>query len=85
MNSVFNVSRTTWAKGPRVFNVSCRKVGGITFLKIGRFNVSFSISREYKPIGEKAPAICSGPFWDELAAMAADLREVDCGEAQHDR
>lgn len=68
-----------------VFNVSCRKVGGITFLKIGRFNVSFSISRAYRPIGAKVDPMCSGPFWDELAAMAAEARAVNCGEAQHDR
>ncbi len=33
------------------FNVSARKVGGIRFLKLGRFNLSFSVS---KP--DKAPA-----------------------------
>jgi hypothetical protein len=31
--------------GGSVFNYSRRKVGGITFIKLGRFNVSFSLSR----------------------------------------
>lgn len=81
----------------KVFNVSCRKVGGITFLKVGRFNVSFSVSKSYKPIGEKYspiefdefevrdPVMCSGPFWDELEAMAAELRKDNCGEAARER
>lgn len=30
---------------PTIFNYSRRKVGGIWFVKLGRFNVSFSISR----------------------------------------
>jgi len=74
-----------------IFNFSQRKVGGIRFVKLGRFNVSFSLSRAYRPIGEPvvAPSIdsvmCSGPFWDELAAMAAECRTVDCGEARLDR
>jgi hypothetical protein len=32
-----------------LFNVSARKVGGLHFLKIGRFNFSFSVSRSYRP------------------------------------
>jgi len=71
----------------KVFNVSCRKVGGIRFLKVGRFNVSWSVSRAYRPIGEKSAraAMCSGPFWDELEAMASELRALDCGEAGRER
>jgi hypothetical protein len=33
------------AYGGAVFNFSRRKVGGIWFVKLGRFNVSFSVSR----------------------------------------
>jgi hypothetical protein len=100
----------------KVFNVSCRKVGGITFIKVGRFNVSFSVSRAFTPIrsrpigakpltceycddrdtsyygpcvhcglGVQPSAMCSGPFWDELEAMASELRALDCGEASRDR
>ena len=79
----------------KVFNVSCRKVGGITFLKVGRFNVSFSVSRAYRPIGAKpepVPDMCSGPCWDELEALAAEWRArpcnadyFDCGEAHRER
>jgi glutamate mutase epsilon subunit len=29
----------------RVFNVSTKKVGGIRFFKLGRINLSFSVSR----------------------------------------
>lgn len=28
-----------------IFNVSCRKVGGIRFVKLGRINISLSVSR----------------------------------------
>jgi hypothetical protein len=76
----------------KVFNVSCRKVGGITFIKIGRFNVSWSVSRAYRPIGAKPEPVCSGPHWDKLEAMAAEWRAsrvdadyFDCGEAGHER
>lgn len=31
-------------------NVSARRVGGIRFLKVGRFCVSFCVTREYRPI-----------------------------------
>jgi hypothetical protein len=33
-----------------MFNISYRKVGGLRFLKLGRLNFSFSISREYRAI-----------------------------------
>jgi len=71
-----------------IFNFSQRKVGGIRFVKLGRFNASFSVARAYRPIGAKPELVstmCSGPFWDELAAMAAECRTVDCGEARLDR
>lgn len=60
-----------------IFNFSTRKVGGIRFVKLGRFNASFSVSKSYKPIGEKLAPMCSGPFWDQLEAMAAELRALD--------
>ena len=31
-----------------MFNISTRKVGGLRFLKIGRFCFSFCVTREYK-------------------------------------
>lgn len=34
-----------------IFNISTRKVGGLRFVKIGRFCFSFCISRCYRPIG----------------------------------
>ena len=33
-----------------MFNLSTRKVGGIRFLKIGRFTLAFSVSRAYRPL-----------------------------------
>jgi hypothetical protein len=32
------------------FNISRRKVGGIWFLKIGRFTLAFCVSRAYRPL-----------------------------------
>ncbi len=34
----------------RIFNVSFRKVGGIRFLKVGRFFFSFGMSRTYRAL-----------------------------------
>jgi hypothetical protein len=34
----------------KIFNISTRKVGGIRFLKIGRFCFSFCVTREYRPL-----------------------------------
>lgn len=31
-----------------IFNFCTRRIGGIRFIKLGRFNLSFSISREYR-------------------------------------
>lgn len=31
-----------------MFNVSYRKVGGLRFLKVGRFCFSFCVSRQYR-------------------------------------
>ena len=33
-----------------IFNISMRKVGGIRFLKIGRFCFSFCVTRSYRPL-----------------------------------
>jgi len=33
-----------------VFNISARRVGGIRFLKVGRFCFSFCLTREYRPL-----------------------------------
>lgn len=33
----------------RIFNISYRRVGGIRFLKLGRVNFSWSLSRHYRP------------------------------------
>jgi hypothetical protein len=35
--------------GSNAFNFTRRKVGGIWFVKLGRFNVSFSVSRGPSP------------------------------------
>jgi hypothetical protein len=37
-------------KAETMFNLSSRKVGGIRFLKIGRFCFSFCLTREYKAL-----------------------------------
>ena len=36
-----------------MFNISYRKIGGITFLKIGRLFFSFGISRYYRSLNSK--------------------------------
>ena len=33
-----------------LFNVSTRKVGGLRFVKLGRFTFMFCVSREYKAL-----------------------------------
>jgi hypothetical protein len=33
-----------------LFNISTRRVGGIRFLKIGRFTFSFCVARSYRPL-----------------------------------
>lgn len=40
----------------RVFNIDYRRVGGMTFLKIGRLTLSWSISSEFKPLGADTAA-----------------------------
>ena len=32
------------------FNVSMRRVGGLTFIKVGRFTFMVCLSREYRPL-----------------------------------
>lgn len=57
-----------------VFNFDTKKVGGIRFVKLGRFTLSFSVSRAYSPIGRKRAAkldkMLAGPFYAELELMA---------------
>jgi hypothetical protein len=38
------------AKWSHLFNISTRRVGGIRFLKIGRFTFSFCVARSYKSL-----------------------------------
>jgi hypothetical protein len=33
-----------------VFNFSYRKVGGLRFIKLGRFTIMVCLSREYRPL-----------------------------------
>jgi hypothetical protein len=37
-----------------IFNFSTRKVGGLRFVKLGRLTLSFSVSREYKPMADNS-------------------------------
>ena len=32
------------------FNISYRKVGGLTFIKVGRFTFMVCLSKEYRPL-----------------------------------
>lgn len=34
----------------RIWNVGTRRVGGLRFIKIGRFTMSYSIGQTYKPL-----------------------------------
>jgi hypothetical protein len=34
----------------RAINFSCRKVGGLRFMKLGRFTFMFCVSKEYRPL-----------------------------------
>lgn len=61
-----------------IFNLSSKKIGGIRFLKIGRFNVSLSISRQY--VSFKASAKPVKPVRQlTLAECCAALRETQKG------
>jgi hypothetical protein len=33
-----------------MFNITTRRVGGLRFLKIGRFTLMFCLSKDYKPL-----------------------------------
>jgi hypothetical protein len=33
-----------------MFNFSTRRVGGLRFIKLGRFCLSFCVTRQYRPI-----------------------------------
>ena len=61
-----------------IFNLSSKKIGGIRFLKIGRFNVSLSISRRY--VEFKATAKPVMPVRQlTFAECCAALRETQKG------
>ena len=38
-----------------LLNIDFRRVGAISFLKVGRLTLSWSVSRAYAPIGSKRP------------------------------
>lgn len=40
--------------GGRAFNISTRKVGGLRFIKLGRFTFMFCLSREYRPLCKRS-------------------------------
>jgi hypothetical protein len=42
------------ATAMQFFNFSTKKVGGLRFVKLGRFCFSFCVCREYRPIGAKS-------------------------------
>ena len=42
-------SITTQTESP-MFNISTRRVGGIRFVKFGRFTFSFCVARSYRPL-----------------------------------
>lgn len=37
-----------------IFNISTRKIGGLRFVKVGRFCFSFCITRSYRPLGDQS-------------------------------
>lgn len=43
----------------RVLNIRLFKVGGIWFLKLGRINLSFSVSRELRGFEHGSAMVCS--------------------------
>lgn len=55
-----------------IFNVSRRKVGGVWFVKLGRINLSFSVSRP-KSILEVQPIRCITVRAAELNAHGATM------------
>lgn len=36
-----------------LFNISTRKIGGLRFVKVGRFCFSFCITRHYRALGDQ--------------------------------
>lgn len=58
----------------QVFNFSARKVGGLTFVKLGRLTFSYSISRAYRAMATKPRAACA----PRLASRVVDGRRVLC-------
>jgi hypothetical protein len=54
----------------RIFNISRRKVGGIWFVKLGRINISFSVSRPKRITDVQRMEYCS-------LRAARNLNEVE--------
>jgi hypothetical protein len=52
LRSRIRVARAWWklTHGGSVFNFSTRRVGGLRFVKLGRFTFMFCISKEYKSL-----------------------------------
>jgi len=52
--NAFNVTRRTSEACPTAhlpfWQVSTRKVGGLTFIKVGRFTFMVCLSKEYRPL-----------------------------------
>ena len=44
------VSNACFDNGAKLLNVSTRKVGGLRFIKIGRFCVSFCVTQNYRSL-----------------------------------
>lgn len=56
-----------------MFNFSARKVGGLTFVKLGRLTFSYSISRAYRAMATKP-----GRTAPRLASRVVDGHRVLC-------
>ena len=57
-----------------IFNTRCFKRGGLWFLTIGRFNFSFSISRQLAPCFVQVPTVQSLPLEDAFDWGEFELR-----------
>jgi hypothetical protein len=57
----------------KMLNVSHRKVGGIRFIKVGRFNVSWSVSKTYKELLPPAKVELA-PYWVGPEGLCVDER-----------
>ena len=76
----------------RAFNISLRKVGGIRFLKLGRVNISFCVSRPKSILEVQRMDCCSlreaknyNELQRALTVRCAELREAGVSmEVNHD-